>query len=346
MRRREAKILKTMIVYRGSCRLLLRGSDPVVQAVVRNQCQASSSSLKLFNILNHRRSYSSKGGRPTFGDGEASSTGRKSNNRVEGSPRASLAALINQGREISLFGPKDPRLPLPGNIGVESVLDPPETPFPDLNLDFLNPNYEDPDIITQELPIERQSRILDQALFCPSSLLSQSTMEDLDIESRILRSQDMFQVTAHSCPELLLSDFRELFPGKSLGNRITVLTICQKTQNDMRAWNPMMEKEREEMMEHFVSLATGIVSKLQDNGFWADFIDPFSGRPMNAGYTQATFWETDERYRKLGFEIDDVGCCRVLRHHQWGTKAFVGSIFTNAPVHSPEVLDLVSALKT
>lgn len=150
----------------------------------------------------------------------------------------------------------------------------------------------------------------------------------------------MFQVMAHSCPELLLNDFRELFPGKTLGNRITVLTVCQRTMNDMKCWNPEMEKEREEMIQYFVSFATGIITKLEDHGFWADFIDPFPGRAMNAAYTHATFYETDERYRKFGFEIEDVGCCRVLRHHLWGTKAFVGSIFTNAPLNSTEITDL------
>jgi hypothetical protein len=253
--------------------------------------------------------------------------------------------LINRGREISLFGPKDPRTPLPGNLGLETALNPPLV-LAELSLDFLNPTYEDPDVITQELPIERQTRILDQVILNHSNLVSAETMEELDIETRILRSQEKFQVLAHSCPELLLYDFKELFPGKSLGSRITVLTICQKTLNDMKSWNPLMEKEREELMEHFVSLATGIITKLQDHGFWADFIDPFSGRPMNSAYTHATFWETDERYRRLGFEIEDIGCCRVLRHHVWGTKAFVGSIFTNAPLNSPEISDLVSNVST
>ena len=321
------------------------GSQSLVQSILvtgvfNTDCLVTSPS----RILCFVKHFSSKGGgsgRSTFG-GEGTSSGRKSN-RVEGSRRASLTALINRGREISLFGPKDPRTPLPGNLGLESALYPPLV-LAELTLDFLNPTYEDPDIITQELSIERQSRILDQIIFSQSSLTSASAMEEMDIESRILKSQDMFQVSAYSCPELLLNDFKELFPGKSLGNRITVLTICQKTINDMKSWNPVMQKEREDMMEHFVSLATGIVTKLQDHGFWADFIDPFSGRPMNSGYTHATFWETDERYRRLGFEIEDVGCCRVLRHHDWGTKAFVGSIFTNAPVNSSEVSDLVSSV--
>ena len=55
-----------------------------------------------------------------------------------------------------------------------------------------------------------------------------------------------------------------------------------------------------------------------------------------------TLFETDERYRHLGFKIDDLGCCKVLAHPMWGTKVFVGCLFTNAPIDHPIIHHLMS----
>ena len=62
------------------------------------------------------------------------------------------------------------------------------------------------------------------------------------------------------------------------------------------------------------------------------------------GYrTNAVSFEVDERYRRFGFEIEDVpGRCRVLRHHTLGSRPFVGCVFTNAPLTHPLLANLSS----
>lgn len=64
---------------------------------------------------------------------------------------------------------------------------------------------------------------------------------------------------------------------------------------------------------------------------------------FNGPYSHATFSETDERYRELGFEIIDYGCCKVISHHKWGTKAYVGCIITSASIESNVLKNILSS---
>ena len=62
--------------------------------------------------------------------------------------------------------------------------------------------------------------------------------------------------------------------------------------------------------------ATSICESLRAEGYWADFIDPASGRPYLGAFTNATLFETDGRYRHMGMDVEDLGCCKVC---PWAT---------------------------
>ncbi|XP_041857192.1 metabolism of cobalamin associated Db [Melanotaenia boesemani] len=136
-----------------------------------------------------------------------------------------------------------------------------------------------------------------------------------------------------SCPQLLKKDFHSMFPDAPCCD-VMVVTVTQRTQNDMTMWSAEVEQEREQMLDKFVGGAAEICRALQREGFWADFIEPSSGLAFFGTYTNNTLFETDDRYRHLGFQIEDLGCCRVIRHSLWGTHVFVGTIFTSAPPSS------------
>ena len=58
-------------------------------------------------------------------------------------------------------------------------------------------------------------------------------------------------------------------------------------------------------------------------------------------YSHSTLFETDERFKHLGFDIIDLGCCKCIRHPLWGPYIFVGTLFTDAPVTSPVVTSIM-----
>ncbi|ESO12981.1 hypothetical protein HELRODRAFT_63279, partial [Helobdella robusta] len=136
-------------------------------------------------------------------------------------------------------------------------------------------------------------------------------------------------------------DFQELFVDRDLSNGpLSIVTLSQNTVNDMSAWSPSVEEEREEILVKFIEGATEICNALKSAGYWADFIEPESGRPYFGAYTGSTLFETDHRYKKLGFNINDLGCCKVIVHSVWGAYVYVGSLFTNAPIDHPVITKL------
>jgi hypothetical protein len=55
-------------------------------------------------------------------------------------------------------------------------------------------------------------------------------------------------------------------------------------------------------------------------------------------------FETDEKYRLLGFRIEDLGCCKVISHGTFGRNVFVGCVVTNAAAGMDVMDNLVEEL--
>lgn len=219
------------------------------------------------------------------------------------------------------FGPQDQRFQLPGNIGFDCHLN--GTASQKKN----QVNKTLPDVLAEPLSSERHEFVMAQ-------YVNEFQGHNTPVEQEINSAETYFEsarveCAIQTCPELLRRDFESLFPEMS-NSKLMILTVTQKTQNDMTVWSEEVETEREMLLEKFISGAKEICYALRAEGYWADFIDPSSGLAFFGPYTNNTLFETDERYRHLGFSVDDLGCCKVIRHSLWGTHVFVGSIFTNA----------------
>ncbi|KAJ8351594.1 hypothetical protein SKAU_G00230700 [Synaphobranchus kaupii] len=224
------------------------------------------------------------------------------------------------------FGPQDQRFQLPGNVGfdchLQGTAEQKKVPV----------HRTVPDVLSAPSSSERHEFVMAQFINefqgkeAPPVTLKVNKVEQYFDTSNV-------ECAVQSCPELLKKEFESMFP-EAPSNGMTVVTVTQKTKNDMTAWCEEVDKEREQLLDRFVAGAKEICYALRSDGFWADFIDPGSGLAFFGSYTNNTLFETDERYRHLGFRIEDLGCCKVIQHALWGTHVFVGTLFTSAPPNS------------
>lgn len=224
------------------------------------------------------------------------------------------------------FGPQDQRFQLPGNVGFDDHVN-------GMNEQgrFQFPKHL-PDLLSEPAAGERHEFVMAQ--FVNEFQGSEVSLQQQEVCSAGSYFENAkVECAMQRCPELLRKDVVSMFP-EIPDNHVLVLTVTQKTENDMTAWSEEVENEREALLEKFINGAKEICYALRSEGYWADFIEPSSGLAYFGPYTNNTLYETDERYRHLGFRVEDLGCCKVIRHNVWGTHAVVGSIFTNAPQDS------------
>ncbi|XP_043190051.1 cobalamin trafficking protein CblD-like [Amphibalanus amphitrite] len=237
-----------------------------------------------------------------------------------------------------LLGDTDRRLPLPGGRGLAEELSPPLPPP------------------TPQRPAERRGRVRNDTA---AELLHDRHMATLftylspmpgePAPSEVTPVQPvLLEIQAHDCPQLLKEEFRPLFRERDIAaGRLTVLVVSQRTDQDMATWSEQVEQERLELASQFVSVGRDIVLGLRRRGFWADLVDPTTGRPHLGELAPAAdaddrLIETDDRLGRLGFEIDDLGCCKVIRHAVWGSHVFIGCLFTDAPLDDPRLSDVLA----
>jgi len=252
------------------------------------------------------------------------------------------ASTVWPDPNLGCLGAKDKRFCLPGNVGLERSV----------NSEDTGPTAEE--LIADKKVVDEELAFWRNLCESPSNYQRQVEMikhheaveqikeeEMAALEKSLNRSDENLECTAQSCPELLRRELTCLFRSVNLtSGPLTVITICNKTKNDMSTWSADVEVERDLLVDSFIKAAKDLCKELRSRAQWADFIDPASGRPFFGPYTNTTFFETDERYRQLGFRLVDLGCCKVIAHQKWGTHAFVGTIFTSAP-HDSEYLEQI-----
>ncbi|XP_014481079.1 PREDICTED: methylmalonic aciduria and homocystinuria type D homolog, mitochondrial [Dinoponera quadriceps] len=148
--------------------------------------------------------------------------------------------------------------------------------------------------------------------------------------------------TAQECPVLLRKGIEELFPGTLLdmaASDLTIITISQKANPKLLRWRTDVETEK--LAKYFVLAAVDMCLKLKMNGYWADFINPFSGQPYFTPRKDSNLYKTDERFRCLGFKVEEKKNCRIITADD-SPRNFVGSLYTTAPSNTKFLKELIN----
>ncbi|KRT82274.1 hypothetical protein AMK59_3785, partial [Oryctes borbonicus] len=145
------------------------------------------------------------------------------------------------------------------------------------------------------------------------------TMEEIDNNNDaniICRAQE--------CPKVLRQTVCDLFPQRNLeSSELSVITITLKP--DAKDFRRNMELETEKLAQIFVLAAKNVCHKLRNAGYWADFVNPFSGRPYFTTGSQ-NLYETDEKFRCLDFQIYEIDNCKIISNEATSSKkTFIGT---------------------
>ncbi|XP_060767656.1 metabolism of cobalamin associated Da [Neoarius graeffei] len=215
------------------------------------------------------------------------------------------------------FGPQDKRFQLPGNVGFDCHLG----GMGEEEQAALTQNTV-PDVLTAPSNSERHEFVLAQFI------TEYQTKEASVWTQRVCKAEEYFthcdvECSVHSCPELLKQELKSFFPALPV-SAITVVTIKQKTtmtEADLKT---------QQLLDNFINGAKEICFLLWRGGYWADFINPSSGRAYFGEELQDPVLQADQRHHS-GFHIEDVAACRLTVHVLSDARAFAGTLITNAP---------------
>ncbi|XP_016948758.1 methylmalonic aciduria and homocystinuria type D homolog, mitochondrial [Drosophila biarmipes] len=133
------------------------------------------------------------------------------------------------------------------------------------------------------------------------------------------------------CPILIRESLVELFPVRVVAQRdsaITMLVLSYEGDIEMGA-------------AKFVLAARDISDRLLSLGYWADFLNPFSGRPYFMPRDGAKLYKQDHRFRGLNMRLSLQNHCTVIAAEENDTTHFSGTIYCTAPNHYDQLVELL-----
>ncbi|KAH8330043.1 hypothetical protein KR074_011530 [Drosophila pseudoananassae] len=133
------------------------------------------------------------------------------------------------------------------------------------------------------------------------------------------------------CPLLIRESLVELFPVRAVAQSDTHITMLTLSY----------EGDIEQGAAKFVLAARDMCDRLLSLGYWADFLNPFSGRPYFMPKEGSVLYKQDHRFRGLNMRLSDQNNCLVIAPEENDRTRFSGTIYCTAPSHYAQLLELL-----
>lgn len=151
-----------------------------------------------------------------------------------------------------------------------------------------------------------------------------------------------FKFEALECPYLLRAGLSDLFSSSEVlsSSTMTVIKILSK-----KSLQSASDQDMEQISKQFVCLAEAICENLKGAGYWADFINPFSGSARYSNGTHHFYGE--DAITCLKSTTEDNGFCKVINTGLKQTRSkYVGSLYTTAPRSTNVIQDVLKTNKS
>lgn len=139
------------------------------------------------------------------------------------------------------------------------------------------------------------------------------------------------EFTCCKCPLLIRVPLLEIFPVPVVAQQcinITMLVLSHEGDIEMGA-------------AKFVLAAREMCDRLLSYGYWADFMNPFSGRPFFLPREGANLYRLDSRFRGLNMRLSEQNRCTVISAEKNDSTRFSGTIYSTAPNHYGQLMKLL-----
>jgi len=114
--------------------------------------------------------------------------------------------------------------------------------------------------------------------------------------------------------------------------QVNVLVTFQPSKYPLLAWTPDAAAEKDHLLENFFAFCgafAACVAELEPESH-TDFVDPCSGQPTRGARSSGVYSEVEGGQVLLGYPLEQVAQCVVIKHPDWGAAVYPATLVTTA----------------